>query len=146
MKYTADEVMQYVEEEDVKFIRLAFCDIYGKMKNISVMPSELHRAFHYGVAIDASAIAGFGSVERSDLFLHPEPDTLVVLPWRPEHGKVVRMYCTVTYPDGTVFENDARSILKRAVAEAKKAGLTFSFGAEMEFYLFKLDENGEQTM
>ena len=145
MKYTPQEVMQFVEEEDVKFIRLAFCDVYGRPKNISINSAELERAFEYGIAIDASAIAGFGDETHSDLFLHPDPDTLSVLPWRPEHGRVVRMYCTITYPDGRIFENDTRSILKRAVARAAEAGYTFYFGAEMEFYLFKLDDNGEPT-
>ncbi len=145
MKYTKQEVLQFVNEEDVKFIRLAFCDVFGRQKNISIMPDELQRVFEYGIGIDASAIAGFGGEIHSDLFLHPEPDTLSILPWRPEHGRVVRMFCTVTYPDGTVFENDARSILIKAVETAKKAGYTFYFGSEMEFYLFKLDEDGEAT-
>ena len=145
MKYTKQEVMQFVREEDVKFIRLAFCDVLGKQKNISIMPGELDRAFRYGIAIDASVVRGFGSVAQSDLFLHPDPDTLSILPWRPEHGRVVRMYCTVTYPDGTVFENDSRSILKKAIVDADEAGYRFYFGSEMEFYLFKLDEDGERT-
>lgn len=143
MKNTKQEVMQFVSEEDVKFIRLAFCDVFGKQKNISIMPSELERVFTYGIAIDASAVSGFGGDVHSDLFLHPDPDTLASLPWHPEHGKVVWMYCTVAYPDGTVFESDTRSILRAAIAEAEREGLTFYFGAEMEFYLFKLDENGD---
>ena len=145
MKYTPQEVIQYIHEEDVKFIRLAFCDCFGRSKNISIMPQELERAFKYGIAIDASAIAGFGDEVHSDLFLHPDPTTIAVLPWRPEHGRVVRMFCTITYPDGTLFEHDTRGILKRAVADAAAAGYTFSFGSEMEFYLFRLDENGEST-
>ena len=83
MKYSKEEVIQYVREEDVKFIRLAFCDVFGKQKNISIMPQELSRAFEYGIAVDASAIAGFGDESHSDLFLHPEADTLTPLPWRP---------------------------------------------------------------
>ena len=106
MNYTAKEVMQYIAEEDVKFIRLAFCDIFGKQKNISILHSELERAFDTGIAIDASAILGFADEAHSDLFLHPDPATLSELPWRPENGKVVRMYCTISYPDGRVFEND----------------------------------------
>ena len=145
MKYTKEEVMQYVNEEDVKFIRLAFCDIYGKQKNISIMPSELPRAFRDGIAFDASAIRGFGDETHSDLMLHPDPSTLTVLPWRPEHGRVVRMYCTITYPDERPFECDTRSILIGAVQEAKKAGITFDFGPELEFYLFRLDELGNKT-
>lgn len=80
MKYSQQEIIQYVQEEDVKFIRLAFCDVFGKQKNISIMPDELQRAFSYGIAIDASAIDGFGDETHSDLFLHPEPDTLMPLP------------------------------------------------------------------
>lgn len=145
MKYTREEVMQYVEEEDVKFIRLAFCDIYGKQKNISIMPSELSRAFERGIAFDASAIRGFGDETHSDLMLHPDPSTLTVLPWRPEHGRVVRMFCTITHPDGSVFDGDTRSILIKAIEEAKKQGITFDFGPELEFYLFKVDEFGNKT-
>ena len=145
MKYSAQEVMQYVQEEDVKFIRLAFCDLYGGQKNISIMPGELSRAFEYGIAFDASAVKGFGGEIYSDLLLHPDPSTLAVLPWRPEHGRVVRMFCDISYPDGRVFECDTRSLLKKAVSDAQAAGVEFAFGAEMEFYLFRLDERGDET-
>ena len=145
MKYSKKEVLQYVREEDVKFIRLAFCDVFGKQKNISIMPEELPRAFEYGIAIDASAIAGFGGETRSDLLLHPDVETLMLLPWRPEHGKVVRMFTGISYPDGRQFECDTRSLLKKAIEDAKKAGYAFDFGAEQEFYLFILDENGRPT-
>lgn len=145
MKYTPEEVMQFVEQEEVKFIRLAFCDVYGKQHNVAIMPSELKRAFVFGIAIDASAIDGFGGEVRSDLLLHPDASTLIQLPWRPEQGKVVRMFCDISYPDGRVFERDTRSILKKAVADAAEKGYSFAFGAEMEFYLFKVDEHGEPT-
>ena len=142
MRYSKEEVMQFVEEEDVKFIRLAFCDVFGKQKNISIM---LSRAFKYGIAFDGSAITGFGDETHSDLLIHPDPETLAFLPWRPEHGKVVRMYSTITYPDGKPFECDSRTLLQNAINEAEKEGLTFYFGAEQEFYLFNLDENGNPT-
>lgn len=145
MKYTPQEVIQFIQEEDVKFIRLAFCDCFGRPKNISIMPHELERAFKYGIAIDASAIAGFGDEVNSDLFLHPDASTIALLPWRPEHGSVVRMFCSITHPDGTPFAHDTRGILKQAVADAANAGYAFSFGSELEFYLFRLDENGEVT-
>ena len=145
MKYSKEEVIQYVLEEDVKFIRLSFCDVFGKQKNISIMPEELPRAFEFGIAIDASAIAGFGDENHSDLFLHPDADTLAPLPWRPEHGRVVRMYCNITHPDGKPFECDTRSILRKAVQDAQDLGYQFFFGAEQEFYLFTLDDNGNPT-
>lgn len=145
MSYSEKEVMQYCAEEDVKFIRLAFCDVFGVQKNISVMPSQLPKVFKHGIAIDASAIDGFGQEGRSDLFLYPDPSTLTVLPWRPEHGRVVRMFCRICNPDKTTFINDTRSILIKAVADAKEAGYNFNFGSELEFYLFKLDEKGNRT-
>ncbi len=145
MKYSKEEVIQFIYEEDVKFIRLAFCDVFGKQKNISIMPDELERAFTYGIVLDASAINGFGDEMHSDLLLHPDPETLSFLPWRPEHGKVVRMYSYITYPDGTPFECDTRRILSLAQEKAVEAGLRFNFGAEQEFYLFKLDEDGKPT-
>ena len=145
MRYTPDEVMQYVREEDVKFIRLAFCDVYGKQRNIAVMADELPRAFSQGIAFDASAVDGFGGEVRSDLFLRPDASTLQQLPWRPQQGGVAHMFCDITYPDGQPVESDGRTSLKSAAAEAEQAGYTFSFGSEMEFYLFRLDENGNPT-
>lgn len=145
MKYTAQEVMEYVRQADVKFIRLAFCDAYGRQKNIAVMPSELERAFEDGIAFDASAVAGYGGAVRSDLFLRPDAGTLVGLPWRPETGRVVRMFCDVTHPDGTPSAGDTRALLKRTTAKAEARGLSFAFGPEMEFYLFKNGPDGERT-
>ncbi len=145
MRYSCEDVQAFVQEEDVRFIHLAFCDVFGRRKNIAILPMELDRAFRYGIAIDASAIAGFGGAVHSDLFLHPIPDSLTLLPWRPEQGKLVELRCFVTYPDGRRFENDTRSILLDAVARAERAGLRFSFGSELEFYLFCLNDEGEPT-
>ena len=145
MKYTPEEVMEYVREEDVKFIRLAFCDVFGRQRNIAVMAGELRRAFEVGIAFDASAIDGFGGEVRSDLFLHPDPSTLTQLPWRPQHGGVAHMFCDITHPDGTPFRGDTRGVLRRAVRAAEKAGYAFRIGSEIEFYLFRLDEDGSPT-
>ena len=145
MEYTVDEIRQFTAEEDVKFLRLAFCDIFGSQKNISILPDELDRAFSYGIAFDASAVPGFGDEVHSDLFLHPDSSTLCMLPWRPDHGRVARMFCHVLRPDGAAFEADCRALLRQAVADAEALGIYFSFGTEMEFYLFRRDENGEAT-
>ena len=145
MLFTAEDVFDFVEQEDVKFIRLAFCDAFGRQKNIAIMPDELHRAFSDGISFDASAIRGFGSMVKSDLLLFPIPSTFNVLSWRPGGGKVVRMLCNIMRPDGTEFELDPRRILRDAVFRAGELGLTVYFGSEFEFYLFKTDENGEST-
>ena len=127
MNHTEQELMKQIEEEDVKFIRLSFCDIYGVQKNISIQRSELPRAFEKGIGIDASYINGFGGDYGKDIWLHPETDTITVLPWRPEHGKVVRMFCTLTYEDGTPVETDTRAVLKDAVKYAQSKGYRFHF-------------------
>ena len=145
MRFTPEEVMEYVREEDVKFIRLAFCDVFGRQRNIAVMADELRRAFEVGIAFDASAIDGFGGEVRSDLFLHPDPSTLRQLPWRPQHGGVAHMFCDITHPDGTPFSGDSRHVLRQAVRAAEEAGYAFRIGSEIEFYLFRLDEDGKQT-
>jgi glutamine synthetase len=144
--YTQSDVLDYVNEEDVKFVRLAFFDMNGVQKNISIMASQLERAFSDGISFDASAIYGFEKAEKSDLFLFPEASTISVLPWRPNTGKVVRMFCTIKHSDGRIYKKDCRSLLKNAIKKAKEEyGIEFNIGTEIEFYLFKLDEKGEAT-
>lgn len=145
MIYSEAEIMEFLKENDVKFIRLAFCDPRGVQKNMTIMTSELHRALTSGISFDASSIEGFCDVEESDLFLVPDVQTMALLPWRPAHGRVVRFYCNICCHDGTPYELDSRLILQRAVDRAKKAGIRCSFGAECEFYLFQVDENGNPT-
>ena len=145
MKYTPDEVMQYVAEEDVKFLRMAFCDIYGRQRNVAIMAGELPRAFRHGIAFDASAVEGFRMNVRSDLFLRPDAATLKELPWRPQHGRVAHMFCDIVHPDGSPFAGDTRRLLRTAVEDAGKLGYEFRFGTEMEFYLFRLDAEGNET-
>lgn len=143
--YAENDVLRYAAEEDVKFIRLAFSDIFGNQKNLSIMPSELNRAFSEGIQIDSSAIPSFGTAEKSELYLFPDCSTLSVLPWRPSHGKVVRLFCDICYPDASPYEMDTRLFLKNAVKAAANKGIELLFSPEMEFYLFKTDENGDRT-
>lgn len=145
MDYSQEEVLQYIDEYGVKFVRLAFCDVFGKQKNIAILASEMERAFKHGIAIDGSSIAGFSGIEESDLFLFPHAETITELPWRPDTGRVVRMFCDVRTPDGEPFAHDTRYLLQQAVEAALEAGVAFRFGPEMEFYLFKDDEAGNAT-
>lgn len=145
MSTSISDVLEFMEDNDVKFIRLAFCDIFGQQKNISIMPGELMRAFSEGISFDASALTGFMNVESSDLLLFPDPTTLSVLPWRPSTGRVVRFFCDIRYPDGAPFEGDGRHLLREAVAAAREKGLSCMLGTECEFYLFMQDENGQPT-
>ena len=144
--YSQSEVLEFIEEEDVKFIRLAFFDLKGKQKNISIMPSELGRAFEHGIPFDASAIEGFEGPQKSELYLKPDPSTLAIIPWRPATGKVVRMFCNILTPDGKPYLKDSRTILQNACQHLKdECGIEMMIGTEVEFYLFKLDEKGEPT-
>ncbi len=145
MKYTVDEVLKYIEEEDAKFIRLAFRDAYGVQKNISVMPGEIKKAFEYGIPVNARMVPGFEECPHALLYLKPDSSTLAQLPWRPDSGRVLRMFCDVVTPDGEEYCADTRAILKKAVKKAEEAGIEFRFGNEMEFYLFKKDEDGNPT-
>lgn len=145
MTYKTNEILQYVKENDVKFIRLAFCDLTGRQRNISIMPNELERAFEKGVAFDASAVPGFENAPEGDLFLCPEASTLSILPWRPSHGRVARFMCSIKYHSGRPFEGDCRALLAQAENKARELGYTVKAGAECEFYLFKLDEKGNAT-
>ena len=138
--YTFEEITQFIEENDVKFIRLAFCDIFGTQKNISIMPRELARAFEEGISFDASSVRGFMNIEASDLLLFPDPRTLSVLPWRPSQGRVVRFFCDIRYPDGRPFEGDGRNMLRQAHKEMQKLGYSVKIGTECEFYLLQNDD------
>ncbi len=144
MEITKQEVIRFVEENDVKFIRLAFCDLYGRLKNISIQPGELNRAFGGGIPFDASAVRGFSDAQ-GDLYLSPDPATLSVLPWRPQSGRVIRLFCDLTYPDGRPYEGYGRRILRRAVQKASDMGYTMHVAAKCEFYLFEADEKGHIT-
>ncbi|MBR1873558.1 MAG: glutamine synthetase [Eubacterium sp.] len=146
MDYSPEEIMQFVEEEDVKFIRLMFRDAFGIQKNISVMPGELKKAISGGIGINARRIAGFEDNSCSNLYLKPDLGTIAILPWRPESGRVVRMFCDVYDCESRPCKEDTRVILQDAVAKAKKAGISFKFGSKSEFYLFKLDDEGVKTL
>ena len=145
MKYTRDDVMQYVKEEDVKFIRLSFCDVYGNQMNTSIMPAELSDAFDGAVWLDAARVGVKSHVPYGRLYLRPDPSTLSVLPWRPDHGRVMRMFCSLEDCDGNVFSADTRTLLIDTIKKAKERGCDFTFSSRAQFYLFSCDENGAPT-
>lgn len=145
MQYSYEDVTSYIEDEDVKFVRLAFRDAYGVQKNLSILSSEISKAFKEGIPISAKEIAGFFDCPYASLYLKPDPDTMAILPWRPDSGKVLRMFCDMYTPDGEVYISDTRAILIDAVNEAASQGIEFRFGNETEFYLFNKEEDGTPT-
>lgn len=140
-----EKVLSFVEENDIKFVRLFFCDIFGRPKSIAVMSDQLPRVFESGFGFDASAIDGFMNIAETDLLLHPCPETFCVLPWRPAMGGVARMFCDIRHAGGAPFEGDGRFLLRSAVERAALAGYSFKFRSKCEFYLFELDEKGGYT-
>ncbi|MGN1115728.1 MAG: type I glutamate--ammonia ligase [Candidatus Ornithomonoglobus sp.] len=140
-----DIILQRVEDEDVRFIRLQFTDMLGRMRNMAITVDKLNDALDNLCIFDGSAIDGFGNIEESDLYLHPDLTTFAIFPWRPHNGKVARLICDVCTPDGQPLEYNPRLILERVIKEAEEMGFTFKIGPEMEFFLFNTDEQGRPT-
>ena len=124
-KYSREDIIRMVEDEDVEFIRLQFTDIFGILKNVAITASQLDKALNNDCMFDGSAIEGFVRIDESDMYLHPDLDSFEIFPWRPQQGKVARLICDVYNPDGTPFIGDPRYVLKRAVKRAADMGYTF---------------------
>lgn len=145
-KYSKEDILRIVKEQDVKFIRLQFTDIFGMLKNVAITSEQLEKALDNKCMFDGSSIEGFVRIEESDMYLRPDPDTFVIFPWRPQNGKVARLICDVYNPDGTPFEGDPRYILKKALKKANDMGYDiFNVGPECEFFLFLTDNEGKPT-
>ncbi len=144
-KYTKQDIMRLVEEEDIEFIRLQFTDMFGTLKNVAITASQLEKALDNKCMFDGSSIEGFVRIDESDMYLYPDLNTFEIFPWRPQHGKVARMICDVYRPNGTPFEGDPRYILKKVLKEAADMGYTFNVGPECEFFLFHTDDEGRPT-
>ena len=144
--YTADEIIKHAQEENVRFLRLMFTDIMGTIKNVEVPISQLKKVLDNKMMFDGSSIEGFVRIEESDMYLYPDLSTWLIFPWENQHGKVARLICDIYNPDGTPFAGDPRGNLKRILKNMNDLGFTsFNLGPEPEFFLFKLDEEGEIT-
>ena len=144
-RYTKQDIMRIVEEEDVEFIRLQFTDMFGTLKNVAITSSQLEKALRNECMFDGSSIEGFVRIEESDMYLYPDPDTFVIFPWRPQQGKVARIICDIYTAEKKPFEGDPRNVLKRAIADADELGYRFDVGPECEFFLFEQNEDGQPT-
>ncbi|MFL6563101.1 MAG: type I glutamate--ammonia ligase, partial [Bacillus sp. (in: firmicutes)] len=146
-KYSREDIQRLAKEENVKFIRLQFTDILGTIKNVEIPISQLEKALDNKMMFDGSSIEGFVRIEESDMLLYPDLSTWVIFPWTAEKGKVARLICDIYTPEGKPFEGDPRNNLRRVLKEMEELGFTnFNLGPEPEFFLFKLDQNGEPTL
>lgn len=143
MALTADDVLRIVKEKDVKFIRIWFLDILGKLKSFSITDRELKHALIDGMGFDGSSIEGFARIYESDLMAKPDPATFQILPWRPKEQAVARIFCDIVNPDGTPYAGDTRYILKKTLKKAKDMGYSFMVGPELEYFYFKSDKSTE---
>ena len=144
-KYTKEDILRILEENDVKFIRLQFTDIFGTLKNVAITRSQAGKALDNQCMFDGSSIEGFVRIEESDMYLRPDLDTFCLLPWHTQHGKIARLICDVYKKNGEPFEGDPRYILRKTLQEAADMGYTFNVGPECEFFLFNTDEHGHPT-
>ena len=144
-RYTKQDIIRMIQDNDVEFIRLQFTDIFGTLKNVAITASQIERAMNNECMFDGSAIEGFVRIEESDMYLYPDLDTFQIFPWRPQQGKVARLICDVYRPNGEPFEGDPRYILKKVIKQAEDMGYIFEVGPECEFFLFHTDDNGMPT-
>lgn len=139
------QVMQKIEENDIKFIKLWFTDILGFLKSFSVPKEEIEKAFAEGIGFDGSSIEGFVRIDESDMVAIPDPSTFAILPWRPKEKGVARMFCDIITPDGKPFEGDPRYVLQRNLEKAREKGFTYYVGPELEYFYFK-DSSSPQIL
>lgn len=142
---TKEDVFDIAKKEGVEFIRLQFTDMFGMLKNIAVTASQLERALDGKCMFDGSSVDGFVCIEESDMYLKPDLDTFEIFPWRPQQGKVARVFCDIYTPDGKQFSGDPRYILKKYIEKAGALGFNIKVGPECEFFLFHTDEHGDPT-
>ena len=144
-RYTREDIVRIVREQNVEFIRMQFTDIFGQLKNVSISSGQLEKALNNQIMIDGSSIEGFTRIHESDQYLYPDLDSFVVLPWEPKGGRSARLICDVYNPNGTPFVGDPRHVLKAVLERAASMGYTFNVGPECEFFLFEVDADGKPT-
>ena len=147
-KYTKEDIIKSAQENNVEFIRLQFTDMFGIMKNVAITLSQLEKALDNDCMFDGSSIDGFVRIDESDMYLHPDYDTWTIFPWRKhQNAQTARLICSVYKSDNeTPFMGDPRNVLQKVMDEAAEMGFGFNVGPECEFFLFKLDENGNPTL
>ena len=144
-KFTNKDVLKMVEENDIKFIRLQFTDVFGILKNVAITSRQLPKVLEEGCMFDGSSIDGFVRIEESDMLLMPDTDSFEIFPWRPQQGKVARLICDVYTTDGKPYAGCPRYVLKKTLDEAAKMGYSMNVGPECEFFLFLTDSEGKPT-
>ena len=140
MTKTREDVLRLIDEAGVRYIRLCFTDILGKIKGMSITRSEIEQVLDEGQGFDGSSVEGFARIEESDLMAVPDPLTFRIIPWEISGEKVAMIFCDITYPDGTPYEGDPRWVLKRNLAKLQDKGWTLYVGPEIEYFYFENEQ------
>lgn len=144
-KYTREDIIRLVKEENVRFIRLQFTDIFGTLKNVAITADQIEKALDNKCMFDGSSVEGFVRIEESDMYLYPDYDSFMIIPWNQEKGKTARLICDIKNADQEPFTGDPRTILKKVCKEAEDMGFKLNVGPECEFFMFQYDNEGRPT-
>lgn len=146
MSFTKENIIKLVQDNNIKFIRMQFTDVFGQLKNVTITASQLEKALNNQLMFDGFSIEGFVRINESDQYLHPDLDTFTIFPWQSENEKVARLICDIVQPDGTPFSSAPRGVLRKTLSKAKEMGFSaFNIGPECEFFLFQVNEQGKPT-
>lgn len=139
---SVQDILKTAKERNVKLVRIQFVDMHGQPKHMSIHVSQLEKALNNEIMLDGSSIAGFRTIETSDMYFFPDLSTFKVMPWKEGDRTVARIICDIHNPDGTPFEGCPRNNLKRVLQQAEKMGYAYNVGPELEFFLFKKNPDG----
>jgi glutamine synthetase len=135
---TADEVLGLIRDEAIDIVDFRFCDLPGLMQHFSSPAHELTSdAFEEGLGFDGSSIRGFQEIQESDMILVPDPNTVVIDPFRTH--RTLNINCFVRDPITLEpYSRDPRYVAKKAEDHLVSTGLadTCYFGPEAEFFIF----------
>ena len=138
-RYTKQDIIDLVRENDVQFIRLQFSDVFGTLKNVAITARQLEKALDNKCMFDGSSVDGFVRIEESDMYLYPDLDSFLIFPWHSQSGKVARLVCDVYGQDGLPFIGDSRYILKKVLRKSKKLPTTLTHEKAGYFDVAPLD-------
>jgi glutamine synthetase len=137
MTKSKEDVLAQIDSAGVKYIRLWFTDILGRLKGMSITRSEIEEVLEMGQGFDGSSIEGFVRIEESDLMAVPDLDSFRVIPWEISGERVASIFCDVYDPNGSPYVGDPRHVLRRMIGRAAEQGYTFYCGPEIEYFYFR---------
>jgi len=143
MAKTKEEILKQIDDAGVKYIRLCFTDVLGRLKGMALTRPEIEEALESGQGFDGSSIEGFVRIEESDLMAIPDLRSFRIFPWQIGGVRVAMMFCDIQTPEGKPYDRDPRYILRKVLKKIEEKRWTFYCGPEIEFFYFKNDQSPE---